>query len=156
MRTYKKITINGKQKNLHRHLMEVELARKLSSSELVHHKDENVFNNKLSNLRIVTRGEHAKIHNVGAKTQFKKKYKISHNKLKYLYEDCGYTIQAIADILKMNYGVIWRRMKEYGIRENMRCIECGRSIETYVRAKLCNRCYHRNYLREYRAKQRKI
>ena len=156
MEDYKNITIDGKQKRLHRYLMEVKLGRELLSTELVHHEDRNIHNNKLSNLRIVTRGEHAKIHNAGARTRFKKKYNISHTTLKYLYEERGYTIQAIADMLKMDFGVIWRRMKEYSVRENMRCVECGRNVESYVRARLCNQCYNRNYLRKYRAKRRTL
>ena len=48
----------------HRWMMEQHLGRKLTRSEIVHHKDENTLNNAkdLSNFEIVTRKNHAKIH----------------------------------------------------------------------------------------------
>lgn len=46
----------------HRRVMEDYLGRKLRSDEIIHHIDENKHNNKISNLKIVTRAEHAKIH----------------------------------------------------------------------------------------------
>lgn len=157
MKSYKSITINGKQVRLHRALMEAYIGRKLMPWELVHHRDGNIHNNELSNLSIVTNSIHAKIHHFGEseqskKTQFKKKYDINQEQLKYLYEDCGYTIQVIADKMNVCFGVIWRRIKEYKIRENMKCIECGQNIERYVRARKCNRCYYKAY----RVKQNRI
>ncbi len=157
MKSYKSIIIDGKQVRLHRALMEAYIGRKLMSWELVHHRDGNIHNNELSNLSIVTNSIHAKIHHFGEsaqskKTQFKKKYNIDQEQLRYLYEDCGYTIQAIADKMNVYFGVIWRRIKEYKIRENMKCVECGREIESYIRARQCNRCYHRAY----RVKQTRI
>ena len=61
------IKINGKgyhgdQIKLHRYLMQVKLGRKLKSSEIVHHIDENKLNNDIDNLMIVTRAEHNRIH----------------------------------------------------------------------------------------------
>jgi len=50
MKGYKTIWIKGKQIRLHRYLMEQQLGRKLSFNEIVHHKDENIFNNNLDNL----------------------------------------------------------------------------------------------------------
>ena len=46
------------------HRLEIEkfLGRKLLSSEIVHHKDGNKLNNKINNLQILSRSEHAKIH----------------------------------------------------------------------------------------------
>lgn len=46
----------------HRRIMEEHIGRKLKTSEIVHHKDGNKQNNNIENLEIVTRGEHAKIH----------------------------------------------------------------------------------------------
>lgn len=56
--------IKYKGQHLHRYLMEQKLGRKLKSNEIVHHKDENKFNNKLSNLVIVSRSKHGKIHGI--------------------------------------------------------------------------------------------
>lgn len=47
---------------LHRKIMEEHLQRKLLSTEIVHHIDGNKQNNNISNLQIVTRAEHLKIH----------------------------------------------------------------------------------------------
>lgn len=47
---------------VHRKIMEDYIGRKLKNNEIVHHKDMNKLNNDISNLQIVTRSEHAKIH----------------------------------------------------------------------------------------------
>lgn len=52
--------INGR--HLHRVIIERHIGRKLRSDEIVHHIDGNFQNNEISNLKIVTRSEHAKIH----------------------------------------------------------------------------------------------
>jgi hypothetical protein len=46
----------------HRYVMESFLGRKLSSDEIIHHKDKNKLNNDISNLEIVSRSEHINIH----------------------------------------------------------------------------------------------
>lgn len=46
----------------HRYLMELEYGRPLQRNELVHHLDGNVANNKLSNLIVLTRGHHERLH----------------------------------------------------------------------------------------------
>ena len=51
-----------KGKLLHRKIMEDYLGRKLNSNEIVHHIDGNKLNNDISNLQVVTRSEHLKIH----------------------------------------------------------------------------------------------
>lgn len=45
-----------------RYLMEVHLGRYLNRDEVVHHIDENYFNNNLDNLQVLTREEHNKLH----------------------------------------------------------------------------------------------
>ena len=49
-------------KPIYRLMVEHELGRELSSEELVHHIDGNHKNNAMSNLAVVTRSEHHKIH----------------------------------------------------------------------------------------------
>jgi len=62
---YIQIRVVGKPKNiikLHRYLMEIKIGRPLKSSEIVHHINEDRFDNKIENLQIVTRSQHNKIH----------------------------------------------------------------------------------------------
>lgn len=51
-------------KKVHRIIMEEHIGRRLKSSEIVHHKDFNKLNNDISNLQIVTRAEHNRIHQI--------------------------------------------------------------------------------------------
>ena len=60
---YIEITMGeNKGKGQHRILMEQHIGRKLNSSEVVHHIDKNRSNNKMNNLELMTRSEHAKHH----------------------------------------------------------------------------------------------
>lgn len=49
-------------KHMHRTIMERTLDRKLTSSEVVHHKDGNKRNNDIANLEVLTRSEHTRQH----------------------------------------------------------------------------------------------
>jgi hypothetical protein len=59
---YKTVHRGGKQIYVHRLLMERALGRQLRRDELVHHKNGDPRDNRLENLEVVTRAEHAKIH----------------------------------------------------------------------------------------------
>lgn len=79
---YKYFYVNGKLQYVHRYVMEQHLGRKLLSSEIVHHKDENKQNNDISNLEITNRSAHARHHShVIAVREFK-------GEIKYC-ADCG-------------------------------------------------------------------
>lgn len=52
----------------HRVVMENSINRLLTENEEVHHIDKNPHNNSLSNLQLVTKEEHRKIHSVRLKT----------------------------------------------------------------------------------------
>jgi hypothetical protein len=47
--------------------MEKHVGRPLTSSDIVHHKDENIRNNVIDNLELMTRADHAHIHFAGKK-----------------------------------------------------------------------------------------
>jgi hypothetical protein len=52
----------NKGRSVHVLAMENLLGRRLRPNEIVHHKDENRTNNDLSNLELLSRGEHSRLH----------------------------------------------------------------------------------------------
>ena len=46
----------------HRKIMRLKLGRSLESDEVVHHVDGNPLNNKPSNLQVMSRSEHTRLH----------------------------------------------------------------------------------------------
>lgn len=59
---YIKKKIDGKTIDLHRHIMEKHLGRKLTRREVIHHIDGNKHNNKIENLKLMTSREHNILH----------------------------------------------------------------------------------------------
>lgn len=68
MANYKKYVTGSRsdgtrtQQDLHRHLMEVHLGRKLGRLEVVHHINEDKHDNRLENLQVMTFKEHNTLH----------------------------------------------------------------------------------------------
>lgn len=56
------ITVEGKQVMEHRHFIEQSLKRQLLPTEIVHHKDGDRANNALSNLELLDKRAHDKLH----------------------------------------------------------------------------------------------
>ena len=80
------VVINGRQIAVSRSVMEKLLKRKLKSTEIVHHKNGNPCNNKITNLQVVSRAEHKLIHGkIGERTRFKQKYRFNKKTILSLY-----------------------------------------------------------------------
>lgn len=80
------MTVAGKQVLVSRHVMERKLGRALLSTEIVHHRNGDPFDNQESNLQLVSRSEHKKIHDsVGAATRLKKIHRFDLDELMALY-----------------------------------------------------------------------
>lgn len=64
---YKAIKIDGVKHDEHRILMETHLGRKLCRDEVVHHVNEDKYDNDISNLEVMSLSEHSRMHQLGRK-----------------------------------------------------------------------------------------
>lgn len=76
MSHYKAIKVNGVKRDLHRHIVETYLGKKLPYNKVVHHIDGDKLNNDPDNLEIMTRAKHARLHQTGKKLSTETKRKI--------------------------------------------------------------------------------
>lgn len=113
----------------HRYIMECHLGRKLSSNEVIHHKDNNRQNNCLDNLELMTRSEHAKLHSKDRILSDETKKKLSeiftghrnspcHNfsddeitTIKDLFDNKHYSLRKIGRLYNVDKNVISRLLK---------------------------------------------
>lgn len=59
---YIEVYKNGKQIKKHRLIMEEHLGRELNKDEIVHHIDGNGLNNNISNLQVMHKSDHSRLH----------------------------------------------------------------------------------------------
>lgn len=115
MKYYKTVWVDGKQIRTHRYVMQNHLGRELNSNEIVHHKDGNKFNNDISNLEIVSRSEHMKMHpEIFEKSLQKRKKNIDIDKVVKMYE--YHSIQYIAKHFKVSAMTIWNRLQKANVK----------------------------------------
>lgn len=116
---YIQSSINGKTKRQHQIIMESYIGRALKKGEVVHHLDGNKRNNDISNLMIMTKSEHAKLHykdidRSKAVIQYDKsgneikKWKSAREACKELGLYPGNISKCCKGILKTTGGFVWR------------------------------------------------
>jgi len=59
---YKRMRVKGRLIDRHRYVMEQHLGRKLRSDEIVHHINEDTQDDRIENLEVTTRSDHARGH----------------------------------------------------------------------------------------------
>ena len=150
LKQYKTITINGKQERLHRYLMEQKLGRKLEFNEIVHHIDGNKFNNNIDNLELISRSDHMSMHKEVKELSLavQTKYFIDYSTVIDLYAKQGKSSSEVSDILGVPKATIKWFIAKHGIKHMITmCLICGEKAR-YIKAKLCDRCYHQQYYKQ--------
>lgn len=138
---------NSNQKRKHRITVERYLDRKLRSDEIVHHKNGNIFDNRLCNLQVMSLSEHIKLHQKMHPygIRFKRIYffsSIEKEDMKNLFKTK--TLKFIANKYRTSIGTIQNIV---GKKQTVYCKRCG-NIANYRSVELCSKCYHHDYFQK--------
>ena len=106
---YKQILVDGKYLREHRYIMSKHLGRKLLRSELVHHLNGNLLDNRIENLKLMSFSEHQKIHVPTVPEERKEKALELYNS--------GIPMTKIPNIIKgISYSVIYWYVRKKGVK----------------------------------------
>ena len=113
-----------------RYLMEDKIGRKLNTEEHIHHINGDKLDDRIENLMIVTRNEHAKIHNLGENGKFNLKlcsFKIGHIPTNRLLNDKD--AKVLKEMIKKRNKLSLKRLADLlGFKISLLLdISCGRS-----------------------------
>jgi hypothetical protein len=113
------MVVDGKQRLVSRVVMERHLGRTLQSDELVHHINHDPFDNRIENLRVVSRADHKREHlDIGKATRLQKIYHFDAERLKEQYR--SYSITELAAIYGCHDRTISRALTQFGLRSSRR------------------------------------
>jgi hypothetical protein len=104
----------------HRRVVEDFLGRSLKKNEVIHHKDGDRLNNDISNLVLMTKREHARLHAIENGLGSDRVGVSPTNKLseiKVLREEEKTTIGSIAKKLGISYPTAWKYCKEFKLNK---------------------------------------
>lgn len=138
-----KVAPSGRWPLKHRWVMEQHLGRKLEDHEMVHHINEDTFDNDISNLRLMSKSCHIQLHKISEKWSANYPQCIECGTIeiphcgKGLCQKCYSQKTYIPVPLKWSY-------------KHDSCVKCGTKDSKHQGHGLCHNCY----LRQYRRKNR--
>lgn len=121
------------------------MGRKLSFNEVVHHVDEDIYNNDLSNLELVHRSKHLLLHpeirerSLEART----KYFIDKGFLNEMFSIKRITVKEISKLTGIPDRLIFYYIKKHDIKRADIFCECGTKLK-YSKTMMCTICRTRH------------
>lgn len=92
---YRYISVDGKKIAEHRYIVEQREGRKLTSNEVIHHINHDKSDNRLTNLAVLSRAEHTRLHSMAKRKRWTVEEKRRARELK----GAGYSTQDVARML---------------------------------------------------------